>query len=167
MPKPTCTNIPKHSVRGAELYCLQRYTAGKMVCRKKDRGGNSGEVPPLSIPNREVKLTCADGTAPPGGRVGSRRPFIEGEFPETVRMLPLIAYHPLRIRSSRSILILPNPFRSSFRDIVSVPEGCRREALRAVRAHQTLLPDIDMMIIHPNFTKRESADYFPEALRTK
>ena len=26
-------------------------------------GGYCGEVPPLPIPNREVKLTCADGTA--------------------------------------------------------------------------------------------------------
>ena len=26
-------------------------------------GGYSSEVPPLPIPNREVKLTCADGTA--------------------------------------------------------------------------------------------------------
>ena len=32
-----------------------------------------GEDPPLPIPNREVKLTSADGTAPPGGRVGSCR----------------------------------------------------------------------------------------------
>ena len=35
-------------------------------------GGYSGEDPPLPIPNREVKLTIADGTAIPGGRVGSR-----------------------------------------------------------------------------------------------
>ena len=35
-------------------------------------GGYSGEVPPLPIPNREVKLTHADGTAYLGGRVGSR-----------------------------------------------------------------------------------------------
>ena len=34
-------------------------------------GGYSGEDPPLPIPNRVVKLTIADGTAPPGGRVGS------------------------------------------------------------------------------------------------
>ena len=34
-------------------------------------GGYSGEDPPLPIPNREVKLTIADGTAPLGGRVGS------------------------------------------------------------------------------------------------
>ena len=36
-------------------------------------GGYIGEDPPLPIPNREVKLTSADGTAPPGGRVGSCR----------------------------------------------------------------------------------------------
>ena len=28
--------------------------------------------PPLTIPNREVKPVCADGTATPGGRVGRR-----------------------------------------------------------------------------------------------
>ena len=36
-------------------------------------GGYSGDEPPLPIPNREVKLTSADGTAPPGGRVGRCR----------------------------------------------------------------------------------------------
>ena len=35
--------------------------------------GYSGEEPPLPIPNREVKLTIADGTDPPVGRVGSCR----------------------------------------------------------------------------------------------
>ena len=39
-------------------------------------GGYSGEDPPLPIPNREVKLTIADGTAIPGGRVGSRHLLI-------------------------------------------------------------------------------------------
>ena len=34
--------------------------------------GYSGEDPPLPIPNREVKLTHADGTDPPVGRVGRR-----------------------------------------------------------------------------------------------
>ena len=36
-------------------------------------GGYSSEGPPLPIPNREVKLTIADGTALTGGRVGSCR----------------------------------------------------------------------------------------------
>ena len=40
---------------------------------KKRLGGYSGEDPPLPIPNREVKLTGADGTATPCGRVGRRR----------------------------------------------------------------------------------------------
>ena len=35
-------------------------------------GGYGGGVPPLPIPNREVKPTCADGTALQCGRVGSR-----------------------------------------------------------------------------------------------
>ena len=35
-------------------------------------GGYCGGVPPLPIPNREVKPTCADGTAMQCGRVGSR-----------------------------------------------------------------------------------------------
>ena len=38
----------------------------------KDLGGYSSEVPPLPIPNREVKLANADGTAFSCGRVGSR-----------------------------------------------------------------------------------------------
>ena len=40
-------------------------------------GGYSGEDPPLPIPNREVKLAIADGTAPPGGRVGSCHALIK------------------------------------------------------------------------------------------
>ena len=35
-------------------------------------GGYCGGVPPLPIPNREVKPVCADGTAMQCGRVGSR-----------------------------------------------------------------------------------------------
>ena len=38
------------------------------------QGGYSGGVPPLPIPNREVKPACADGTAQQCGRAGSR-PF--------------------------------------------------------------------------------------------
>ena len=40
--------------------------------KQSSLGGYSSEVPPLPIPNREVKLTNADGTAYLGGRVGSR-----------------------------------------------------------------------------------------------
>jgi hypothetical protein len=35
-------------------------------------GGYCSGVPPLPIPNREVKPTCADGTAMQCGRVGGR-----------------------------------------------------------------------------------------------
>ena len=39
---------------------------------KEISGGYCGGVPPLPIPTREVKPTCADGTAMQCGRVGSR-----------------------------------------------------------------------------------------------
>ena len=39
-------------------------------------GGYCGGVPPLPIPNREVKPACADGTAMQCGRVGGRILFI-------------------------------------------------------------------------------------------
>ena len=44
----------------------------------QDYGGYNDVDPPLPIPNREVKHVCADGTALPGGRVGSRRPYKRG-----------------------------------------------------------------------------------------
>ena len=40
-------------------------------------GGYCGGVPPLPIPNREVKPACADGTAMQCGRVGGRHFFQE------------------------------------------------------------------------------------------
>ena len=43
------------------------------VSQEKYCGGFSSVDPPLSIPNREVKRTYADGTDRPVGRVGSRR----------------------------------------------------------------------------------------------
>ena len=48
-------------------------------------GGYSGEDPPLPIQNREVKLTIADGTAPPGGRVGSCHFLIEALETDVLR----------------------------------------------------------------------------------
>ena len=41
-------------------------------CISTNLGGNSGRVPPLPIPNREVKPARADGTALCCGRVGRR-----------------------------------------------------------------------------------------------
>ena len=40
-------------------------------------GGHCAGVPPLPIPNREVKPGCADGTAQQCGRVGGRRLFVD------------------------------------------------------------------------------------------
>ena len=40
--------------------------------REDISGGYCGGVPPLPIPNREVKPTSADGTAMQCGRVGNR-----------------------------------------------------------------------------------------------
>ena len=47
-------------------------------------GGYSGGVPPLPIPNREVKPACADGTAMQCGRVGSR--LFSSESPVVARL---------------------------------------------------------------------------------
>ena len=55
-------------------------------------GGYCGEVPPLPIPNREVKLTCADGTAMQCGRVGSRLLSIS-EASDFERFLRLFCFH--------------------------------------------------------------------------
>ena len=43
-----------------------------MDVRNRILGGYCGGVPPLPIPNREVKPTSADGTAMQCGRVGNR-----------------------------------------------------------------------------------------------
>ena len=51
--------------------CFERSYLGVFLSAKYC-GGYSGGEPPLPIPNREVKPAIADGTAPPGGRVGSR-----------------------------------------------------------------------------------------------
>ena len=42
-------------------------------------GGYCSGVPPLPIPNREVKPACADGTAMQCGRVGGRLLYIKRE----------------------------------------------------------------------------------------
>ena len=46
----------------------------------KHSGGYCGGVPPLPIPNREVKPACADGTAMQCGRVGGRHLFRSESF---------------------------------------------------------------------------------------
>ena len=77
--KPSATNCPKAFECDYFRYVFLMVL---LVCdshllfagRRKLSGGYSGGVPPLPIPNREVKPVRADGTAY-SGRVGSRRPF--------------------------------------------------------------------------------------------
>ena len=57
-------------------------------------GGYSAGAPPLPIPNREVKPGRADGTAPPGGRVGRCR-FLQEEADCTgFRVFSLLSFYP-------------------------------------------------------------------------
>ena len=58
--------------RAAHRERISRPHSSDRMERRVLLGGYSSEVPPLPIPNREVKLTNADGTAYLGGRVGSR-----------------------------------------------------------------------------------------------
>ena len=53
------------------------------MCRDLS-GGYCGGVPPLPIPNREVKPACADGTAMQCGRVGGRHFFQKGSPEDTI-----------------------------------------------------------------------------------
>ena len=80
-------------------------TCQQQTCelKKEISGGYCGGVPPLPIPNREVKPTCADGTAMQCGRVGSR-------------LLLLGAPRTQCPRGSFFVLVLfPRPLPMSFR----------------------------------------------------
>ena len=76
MSKPSITNCPNtffmkvHSFNCifSSLSCF----ACVQIRHTPLSGGYCGGVPPLPIPNREVKPTCADGTAMQCGRVGRR-----------------------------------------------------------------------------------------------
>ena len=54
-------------------YIARLMTQMSAEAKQNKSGGYSRGVPPLPIPNREVKPTRADGTAPQCGRVGRRR----------------------------------------------------------------------------------------------
>ena len=56
--------------------------------KRNKSGGYSRGVPPLPIPNREVKPTRADGTAPQCGRVGRRRLYFL-RFLDTVESIDI------------------------------------------------------------------------------
>ena len=76
MSKPSITNCPNtffiivHSFNCifSSLSCF----ACVQIRHTPLSGGYCGEVPPLPIPNREVKLTCADGTAMQCGPIPNR-----------------------------------------------------------------------------------------------
>ena len=90
--KPSTTNCPKTFFQVHTFNCIvvpQDNKTTKQQNNKTTRqqfykysfvqsivnlisGGYCGGVPPLPIPNREVKPTCADGTAMQCGRVGRR-----------------------------------------------------------------------------------------------
>ena len=76
MSKPSITNCPNTFFRKFIVSTVfSVHYVVLLVCKyviPHYHGGYCGEVPPLPIPNREVKLTCADGTAMQCGRVGSR-----------------------------------------------------------------------------------------------
>ena len=76
MSKPSITNCPNTFFRKFIVSTVfSVHYVVLLVCKyviPHYYGGYCGEVPPLPIPNREVKLTCADGTAMQCGRVGSR-----------------------------------------------------------------------------------------------
>ena len=76
MSKPSITNCPNTFFRKVHSFnCIFSSLccfACVQIRHNPLSGGYCGEVPPLPIPNREVKLTCADGTAMQCGRVGSR-----------------------------------------------------------------------------------------------
>ena len=55
------------------MSCESKSEVPSYFSQVKYFGGYGGGDPPLPIPNREVKPAIADGTAPPGGRVGSCR----------------------------------------------------------------------------------------------
>ena len=78
MSKSSSTNYPKGFFQTlSHLRYMSKFSGVGTVLIKPSKkkvllGGYSSEDPPLPIPNREVKLTHADGTAYLGGRVGSR-----------------------------------------------------------------------------------------------
>ena len=71
-----CQSNVTHTV---DVPCSDESDSCGYPFRKDISGGYCGGVPPLPIPNREVKPTYADGTAMQCGRVGSRLLFEKSE----------------------------------------------------------------------------------------
>ena len=131
MSKPSITNCPNtffmkvhnfncmYSLNGAESYNSTINIAYTFACvqirHNPLSGGYCGEVPPLPIPNREVKLTCADGTAMQCGRVGSRLLLSRAsDFERFLRLFcfstVLLSYRPAFSHSSSQLLFPFLPF---------------------------------------------------------
>ena len=76
MSKPSITNCPNTFFRKVHSFNCIYSSLSCFACVQLRHnplsGGYCGGVPPLPIPNREVKPTCADGTAMQCGRVGRR-----------------------------------------------------------------------------------------------
>ena len=74
MSKPSITNCPNTFFRKVHSFNCIFSSLSCFACVQIRHtplsGGYCGGVPPLPIPNREVKPTCADGTAMQCGRVG-------------------------------------------------------------------------------------------------
>ena len=105
MSKPSITNCPNTFFRKVHSFScwlsikterdggslLGKQFACVQIRHNPLSGGYCGEVPPLPIPNREVKLTCADGTAMQCGRVGSR--LLLSRASDFERFLRLFCFH--------------------------------------------------------------------------
>ena len=131
MSKPSITNCPNtffiivHSFNCifSSLSCF----ACVQIRHNPLSGGYCGEVPPLPIPNREVKLTCADGTAMQCGRVGSR--LLLSRASDFERFLRLFCFSH---RFHRCSQIFPQSLHERYRkpkNILSINdlEDCVRE----------------------------------------
>ena len=124
MSKPSITNCPNtffiivHSFscwlsiesRGTVVLYYQIQFACVQIRHNPLSGGYCGEVPPLPIPNREVKLTCADGTAMQCGRVGSR--LLLSRASDFERFLRLFCFHAESFFFSRWLFFRSRRFRS-------------------------------------------------------
>ena len=86
-----------------DLFCKPEFLSG-YLSQVKYCGGYSGEDPPLTIPNREVKLTSADGTATPRGRVGSCR--FSGHLIEDIQSGVLFLYYRSWYRFLRALRLV-------------------------------------------------------------
>ena len=67
-------------------------------------GGYCGGVPPLPIPNREVKPACADGTAMQCGRVGGRLLSHTGELRRQVSGALLFSFGGMKVERGEGVM---------------------------------------------------------------